>query len=141
MFRKLVRNWLENCQTQFELAVYRRYVDNKFLLFRSTEHVGKFKKYLNKQHKKSALTSAIEQYGSLSFLDIKISRENNKLVTSVHRKSKFSDVFTNFESFISKYYKRNLIDTLLYRGFSLCSTMEKFHQQISSLKSVFKSNG
>ena len=97
MFRKLVRNWLENCQTQFELAVYRRYVDNKFLLFRSTEHVGKFKKYLNKQHKKSALTSAIEQYGSLSFLDIKISRETNKLVTSVHRKPKFSDFFTNLK--------------------------------------------
>ena len=83
----------------------------------------------------------MEQNGSLSFLDIKISRENNKFVTSVHRKSTFSEVFTNFESFISNCYKRSLIDTLLYRGFSLCSNMETFHQEISSLKSVFKSNG
>ena len=29
----------------------------------------------------------------------------------------------------------------LYRGFSLCSNAEKFHQEISSLKSVFKGNG
>ena len=62
-------------------------------------------------------------------------------VTSVYRKPTFSGVFTNFESFISKCYKRSLIDTLLYRGFSLCSDMEKFHQEVSSLKSVFKSSG
>ena len=60
-------------------------------------------------------------------------------VTSVYRKPTFSGVFTNFESFTSKCYKRSLIDTLLYRGFSLCSDMEKFHQEVSSLKSVFKS--
>ena len=57
----------------------------------------------NKQHKNIAFTSQMEQNGSLSFLDIRISRENNKFVTSV-------------ESFISKCYKRSLIDTLLYRG-------------------------
>ena len=56
-------------------------------------------------------------------------------------KSTFSEVFTNFLSFISKSYKHSLIDTLLYRGFSLCSNVEKFHQDISSLKSAFKSNG
>ena len=70
----------------------------------------------NKQHKNIAFTSEMEQNGSLSFLDIIISRENNKFVTSVYRKPTFSGVFTNFESFISKCYKRSLIDNLLYRG-------------------------
>ena len=37
--------------------------------------------------------------------------------------------------------KRSIIDSLLYRGFSLSSNVEKFHKEISSLKSVFKSNG
>ena len=83
----------------------------------------------------------MEQNGSLSFLDIIINCENNKFVTSVYRKPTFSGVFTNFKSFISKYYKRSLIDTLLYRRFSLFSNMEKFHQEVSSPKSVFKSNG
>ena len=93
--------WLENYLTQFKPVVCRIYVDSTFLLLHSTEH--------------------------LSFLDIKISHENNKFVTSFYRKLTFSGVFTNFESFISKCYKRSLIDTLLYRGFSLCSNMEKFH--------------
>ena len=73
---------LENCPTQFKLVVYRRYVGDTFLLFRSTEHAEKFKNYLNKQHKNIALTSEMEQNDSLSFLDITISREN-KFVTSV----------------------------------------------------------
>ena len=132
--------WLEHCPTQFKPVVYRRYVDDTFLLFRSTEHAEKFKRYL-KQHKNIAFTSEIEQNSSLSFLDVKISRENNRFVSSVYRKPTFNGVFTNFESFISKCYKPGLIDTLLYRGFSLCSDMEKIHQEISSLKSVFKSNG
>ena len=59
--------WLENCLTQFKPVVYER--------FRSTEHVEKIKKYLKKQHKNIVFTSEIEQSGSLSFLDIKISGE------------------------------------------------------------------
>ena len=85
-------------------------MDVTCLLFRSTEHVKKFKKYLNKQHKKISRTSEMEQNGSLPFLDIKVNHENNKFVTSVYRKPTFSGFFTNFESFISKYYKRSLID-------------------------------
>ena len=72
----------------------------------------------------------MEQNDSLSFLDIKISHENNKYVTSVYRKPTFSGVLANFESFIDKCYKRSLIDNLLYRGFTLSSNMEKFHQEL-----------
>ena len=62
-------------------------------------------------------------------------------MTLVYRKPTFSGIFTSFESFIFKFYKYSLIDTLLYRGFNLCSNMEKFKQEISYLKSVFKNNG
>ena len=73
--------WLEHCPTQFKPVVYRRYVDDTFLLFCSTDHVKKLKKYLNKEHQNIAFTSEMEQNGSLSFLDVKISRANNKFVT------------------------------------------------------------
>ena len=92
--------WLENCPSYFKPIVYRRFVDDIFLLSWSKDHVEKFRNYLNKQHKNIKFTSEIEENGSLSFLDIKISRENNKFVASVYRKPTFSGVFTNFESFI-----------------------------------------
>ena len=95
--------------------------------------------YSREEHKNIAFISETEQ-NCLSFLDIKTSRENNKFVTSVYRKPTFSGVITNFESFISKFYERNLIGTLLYKEFRLCSNMQKFYQEICSLNLVLKSN-
>ena len=112
---------MENCPSHFKPIVYRRFVDDTFLLFRSKDHVEKFRNYLNKQHKNITFTSEIEENGSLSFLDIKVSRENNTFVTS--------DI-----------YKRGLIETLLHRSFRLCSNYENFHQEIETLKSILKHN-
>ena len=106
--------WLENCPSYFKPIVYRRFVDDIFLLSWSKDHVEKFRNYLNKQHKNIKFTSEIEENGSLSFLDIKISHENNKFMTSVYRKSTFCAVFTKFGSFIPDIYKRGLIETLLH---------------------------
>ena len=78
---------------------------------------------------------------SLSFLDIKIVRDNNKFTTSVYRKPTFSGEFTNFESFIPNSYKYALIFTLLHRAFKLCSNFELFHQEIENLKNIFRKNG
>ena len=83
-------------------------------------------------------TSEIEENGLLSFLDIRISRENNKFVTSVYRKPTFSWVFTNFKSFIPDIYKHGLVETLLHRNFRLCSNYENFNWEIETLKSVLK---
>ena len=118
--------WLENCPSHFKPIVYRRFVDDTFVLFRSKDHVEKFRNYLNKQHKNIKFTSEIEKNGSLSFLDIKISRENNKFVTSVYRKPTFSGVFTNFESFIPDIYKHALTETLLHRISDYAPIMRTF---------------
>ena len=95
---------------------------------------------INKQHKNIKFTSEIEENGSLSFLYIKISRGNNKFVTSVYHKPTFSGVFTNFESFLPDIYKRGLIETLLNRSFRLRSNYENFHREIEPLKSILKHN-
>ena len=133
--------WLENCPVEFKPVVYRRYVDDTFFLFRSYEHIEKFRAYLNCQHPNIKFTSEIEENNCMSFLDIKITRELNSFSTSVYRKPTFSDVFTNFDSFIPLSYKTGLIWSLLYRAFSLCSTFELFHQEILKLKDIFKRNG
>ena len=44
-------------------------------------------------------------------------REQQVFFASVYRKTTFSGAFTNFESIISKSYKRTLIDTLLNKRF------------------------
>ena len=83
---------LENCPAHFKPTVYRRFLDDTFLLFRTRDHVEKFKNYLNKQYKNIKFTSEIEENDSLSFLDITITLENNKFLTSVCCKPTFSGV-------------------------------------------------
>ena len=132
--------WLEDCPAHFKAIVYRRFVDDIFLLFRIKDHVEKFKNYLNKQYRDIKFTRETEENGWLSFLDLTVTRENNKFVTSVYRKPTFSGVLTNFESFIRDMHKRGLIETLLHRIFRLCSSYENFHWEIELLKSIFKHN-
>ena len=133
--------WLQNCPSESKPVIYRRYVDDTFLLFRSKHHIEKFRNYLNRQHKNIKFNSETENENSISFLDIKITKDNNKFMTSVYHKPTFSGVFTNFESFISKSYKYNLLFTLLHRAFKLCSNFERFHQEIDKLKTIFENNG
>ena len=133
--------WLQNCPSEFKPVIYRKYVDDTFLLFRSKQHIEKFRNYLNRQHKNIKFTSETENENSIAFLDIKITRDNNKIMTSVYRKPTFSGVFTNFESFIPKSYKYNLLFTLLHRAFKLGSYFERFHQEIDKLKTIFENNG
>ena len=61
--------------------------------------------------------------------------------TNIYRKVTFSGVFTDFESFIPISYKLNLIFSLLFTAFKLCSNFELFHQEIPNLKDIFKRNG
>ena len=78
-------------------------------------------------------------------INITVEREENfrdggKFQTSVYRKSTFSGVLSNFESFLPRLYKYNLMSTLLHRGFMICSSYRTLHFQIPNLKQIFRSN-
>ena len=133
--------WLKNCPYEFKPVIYKRYVEDTFLLFRSKDRIEKFRGYLDCQHPNFKFTSEIEENNSISFLDIKINRANNSFSTNNYRKVTFSGVFTNFESFIPISYKSNLIFTLLFRAFKLCSNFKLFDQEILNLKDIFNRNG
>ena len=81
-----------------------------------------------------------ENKNSISFVDIKIIRDNNKFMTSVYLKPTFCRVFTSIGSFVPKSYKYTLqiykvIQIyLITQGIKLCSNFELFHQEIDKLK-------
>ena len=77
----------------------------------------------------------------ISFLDVEISRENGKFVTTVSRKPTFNSVYTHFESFLPSTQKFGMLYTLVYRCFTLCSDRSKFHREIATLKEISQRNG
>ena len=78
-----------------------------------------------------------EKNEKLSFLDIEVSREKGKFVTTVYRKSTFNGAYAHFESFLLTIYKFGMVCTLDYRCFKTCSDWTKFHEELSFLKQVF----
>ena len=101
--------WLDNCPPDVKLVVYRRYVDDIFVLLKSKDHLLSFPRYMNTRHK-----------------NLKIAHGNKGFSTSVFQAT-FSGVFTNFDSFILESYKTGLIFTLLFPYFTICSDMQSFH--------------
>ena len=88
--------WLRDCPNDFKLLYYRRYVDDIFTLFFSPDHADKFKEYVSSKHPNINCSIVTEIDGCLSFLDVNIFHENEKLTTNVYRKKTFSGVYTNF---------------------------------------------
>ena len=77
--------------------VFKRYVDDIFIMFHCQSHLKDFVNYMNTKHPNIKFTSGFGKNDSLSFLDIKITRRSNQLVRSVFRKATFSGVFANFK--------------------------------------------
>ena len=132
--------WLANCPSEFKPILYRRYVDDTFVIFRSPEHVTPFLDYLNTRHSNIKFTVEQENNGRLPFLDILINR-SHILETSVFRKPTFTGLYTNFRSFIPEQYKTNLIQTLLSRAYKLCSNYISITSEFDKIKTLLLTNG
>ena len=133
--------WLANCPIDFKPIFYNRYVDDTFLIFKHPSHVGLFFDYLNLQHKSIKFTMELESNNSLCFLDCKVLKSDGRFQTSVYRKSTFTGLSTSFFSFCSFRFKLNGIQTLLNRGFRICSTFHDMHTEFEYLRSIFSLNG
>ena len=112
------RKWLDECPLDFRPIIYRRYVDDTFLIFRKKEHVMLFFNYLNSKHPKIKFTKE-EGNKRLPFLDLLLEKNNTKLDISVYRKPTFTGLGTNYLSACFEKYKMNTMTTLLNRDFSL----------------------
>ena len=67
--------WLDQCPNEFAPVLYKRYIDDTFVLFRCKSHAQKFHDYLNNCHNNIKFTMELESNDCLPFLDCNVSRE------------------------------------------------------------------
>ena len=82
--------WLNQRPSQFKTVVYRRYVENICILFKSKEHLKLFANYVNSKHKNIKFTFETEDSNSFSFLDVKITHKNKEIFAWIFCKATFS---------------------------------------------------
>lgn len=122
--------------------LYRRYVDDTFLVFKCRDDMLNFFTRLNQQHNSITFTKEEETDSQLSFLDVLVSRSTlGKISTSVYRKPTFSGLYMRWDSFVPKSFKKSLVNCLVLRAWKLCSSFQGFHCELDFLISVLSANG
>ena len=118
-------------------------MDDIFVIFESETQVESFKNLMSTCHPKTKFTFEKEQNNCFNFLDVKVrlTAEENVFTTSIYRKPSFSGFYTYFDSYMPLSYKFSLVSTIIFRRFTICSDMPKFHQEICKIKDIFIKNG
>jgi len=76
----------------------------------------------------------------LPFLDVKIEKDTDKILTSVYRKPTFIGQYTRWEMFGPSKCETNLIGTLVHKGLKFCSK-NKLQQEFDYIRSIIRDNG
>ena len=58
-----------------------------------------------------------ERQNKFSFLDVEVICEQGKFTITIYRKTAFSGMYSNFESFLPSVYKFAMVSTLVYGCF------------------------
>ena len=88
-----------------------RYVDNTFVIWpHGQEKLDCFYEHVNTQHRNIKFTVEHEREYKLAFLDVQVTRTNNRLTTSVYRKPTHTDHYIPFHS---HHHQRTVTGVLL----------------------------
>ena len=121
-------------------STYFRYVDDTFVIVKDLDEKKRLQDHLNNMHPSLTFTSEVEDNNKLAFLDVLVSRNNTRFVTTVYRKPTFTGLYTSWDSFCSKRRKISIITTLTHRALMICSE-ETLHQEVEKIKELLLNNG
>ena len=120
----------------------RFFVDDSFLII-NYRHVDNFYKHINSignSFGKISFTIEKEHNNSLAFLDTKLTRLNNHIITSVFRKNTHSHRYLNFYSHSSIQNKKGVINNLVTRSIRMSNDQAELNKDIDIIKNGLKLN-
>ena len=93
-----------------KMKCWTRYVDDT-LCYIKTDSIDYVLKILNGFHKNTQFTYEVERDSKISFLNVLVIRDsNNKITTTVYRKSTNNDIYLNWDSFALDKWKWEMGD-------------------------------
>lgn len=117
-----------------------RYVDDTFLIVDDETDVGELSNLLSSFVPSIDFTFEIEQDGSLPFLDVLVTKMNDRPTFRVFRKNTHADAYIHSFSFHSHSTKQGVIVGLFLRAFRICDP-QFLDAEISYIKDTFNKLG
>ena len=121
-------------------ALYLRYVDDIFAIFRQGVGIDAFLNKINCSHPNIKFTVE-EASETLPFLDVEIKLQDNSYDSWVWRKKTHTGVLLNFTAVAPTKWKFALIICFLNRIWDICSDKYYFDEEVEKLKRMFVKNG
>ena len=134
------KNWIDQFpQNKGKLIFYRRYIDDIFAVFNTSDEANEFLVYLNSRHGSIKFTCEHNDMSSMPFLDVLVSNRNG-VHTSLFRKKTYTGLLTNYYSYTTDAYKIGLIKNMLFRAFAINSSWIGFHEEIMRIYRILQKN-
>ncbi|XP_058820994.1 uncharacterized protein LOC131683172 [Topomyia yanbarensis] len=138
VMEKLEKDAIEKLkQKNISLVVYRRYVDDCFVVGRANE-IETVVRTFNEQHNNINFTCEMEERGRIRFLDLMLPREGEKIQKAWHPKQK-TGRYLDYTSESPHTHKKNTAIALFDRALKLTDT-EKREETIKTALDILRSN-
>ena len=121
------------------LPLWLCYVDNTFSTVHKDE-IDTFHEHLNRQNPHIQFTKEIEENGKIPFLDCLVSRDENKLRTTIYRKPTHTDRLLDQSSYNPTSHKATTIQTLTRGAQLVCDSTDNLTDETNYLNNVFSKN-
>ena len=121
------------------LPLWLRYVDDTFTAVHKDE-IDFLHEHLNKQNTYIQFTREIEENGKIPFLDCLVSRDNNKLRTTIYRKPTNTDRLLDQCSYHPTCHKATAVRTLTRQAHLVCDSPNSLSSETKHVYDVFHKN-
>ena len=118
------------------IPLWLRYVDDTFTAVHK-DGIDDFHEHLHRQNADIQFTKEIEENGKIPFLDCLVTRDNNKLQTTICRKPTHTDRLLDQSSYNPTSHKATTIRTLTRRAQLVCDSPDSLQDETDSLNNVF----
>ena len=118
------------------VPLWLRYVDKDV----HKDGIDDFHEHLNRQNADIQFTKEIEENGKIPFLDCLVTRDNNKLKTTIYRKPTHTDRLLDQSSYNPTSHKATTIRTLTRRAQLVCDSPDSLQDETDFLNNVFSEN-
>ncbi|MDA8010421.1 MAG: reverse transcriptase domain-containing protein, partial [Alphaproteobacteria bacterium] len=125
----------------FKPKLWVRYVDDTFVIWtHGPDRLQSFHQHLNKQHPKIQFTVEEEKDDQLPFLDVLVTKEGRRLLTSVYRKPTHTERYIPYHSHHHPRATTGVLRCMRDRARNICHP-SKIQQEMDHLNQVFQANG
>ena len=121
------------------VPLWLRNVDDTFTAIHK-DGISDFHEHLNRQNVDIQFTKEIEENGKIPFLDCLVTRDNNKLKTTIYRKLTHTDRLLDQSSYNPTSHKATTIRTLTRRAQLVCDSPDSLQDETDYLNNVFSKN-